>query len=211
MEFVKLKLGQNLNNKPQAVFVAITTEAKIWKGYDGISKEEEEMFVPLVLMIDRWDGCKGFFGGEVESDESLLDAAWREFSEESGSELSNKEKANSNIVSSIETENLVTHLIEIKVSLERMKEFLYGVNKAQHFLSEVSGVSAVQFINYKNKNSFDNYMKNNFALTVKEEIFDLIVFNGWDVKYGLNIDFNFKSWNKKREEKNSSLKQKKKN
>ena len=37
--------------------------------------------------------------------------------------------------------------------------------------------------------SFDNFIQNNFAPTVKEEISDLIIALGWEEKYGLPIDF----------------------
>ena len=39
------------------------------------------------------------------------------------------------------------------------------------------------------KKAFDNFIKNNFASTVKEEIADLISGLGWDKKYNLPTDF----------------------
>lgn len=65
-----IPLGTNSENMPQAVFVAIVSESKVWKHYQEISKEDRETLIPLVLMLQRWDGLKGFVGGEVEEGEN---------------------------------------------------------------------------------------------------------------------------------------------
>lgn len=177
----------NPNHKKQAVFLAIHSEAKIWHNYNEINKQEKQILVPLVLMIDRWDGCKGFIGGLVEENETLWQAAIRELKEEVDYDLHNDDILSQEFISSYEMDSLVTHLIAIEVSFEKLKEIMSSLNNAQHYLSEVAGISAIQFINYPHKKSFYNFMNNVFAPTVREEIIDLVLAKNWNYKYNINI------------------------
>lgn len=177
----------NPNHKKQASFLAIYSETTIWSSYNEINENEKQMIVPLVLMIDRWDGCKGFIGGIVEEHETILQAAIRELKEEIGYELQSEDILNQEFISSYELDNLVTHLIAIEVSFEKLKQIMSSFKNAQHYLSEVSGVSAIQFINYPHTKSFDNFSNSIFAPTVKEEIVDLVLAKNWNHKYNINI------------------------
>lgn len=179
--------GTNPNHKKQASFLAIYSEAKIWSSYNEINEDEKQIVVPLVLMIDRWDGCKGFIGGIVEKNETLLQAAIRELKEEVGYDLHNEEILSQEFISSYEMDSLVTHLTAIEVSFDKLKQIMSSLNNAEHYLSEVSGISAIQFINYSHKKSFDNFINSVFAPTVKEEIIDLILAKNWNYKYNINI------------------------
>jgi len=184
-----IELGSNSDNLPQAVFIALISEVKIWQTYDGISKEAQETSVPLVLMLQRWDGLKGFVGGEVEPEETLKETVSRECREEIGFNLTYTEIQSAGLVSSHQTDKLVTHLMAVHISPSRMIEAIKGASRAEHFMSETVAAMPVQFINYPHKKSFDNFIKNNFASTVKEEIADLILALGWDKTYSLPIDF----------------------
>lgn len=184
-----IELGSNPENQKQAVFVALTTESQVWKNYEGISDEAKQTVVPLVLMLQRWDGKQGFIGGEVEEGESLKDAVERECLEEIGLMLNDSELKSAKLISSHQTEKQVTHLMTISISPELMQEAVKGFSKAEHFMSETAGVMSIHFINYPHKKAFDNFIKNNFASTVKEEIADLISALGWDKKYNLPTDF----------------------
>lgn len=184
-----IQLGTNSENMPQAVFVAIISESKVWEKYQEIPEKGRETLVPLVLMLQRWDGLKGFVGGEVEAGESLKEAVFRECVEEIGLRLTTEEIDVARLVSSHQMENLVTHLMVVNVSPERMIEAVKGAIHAEHFMSETVAVMPVHFMNYYHKKSFDNFIQNNFAPTVKEEISDLIIALGWEEKYGLPIDF----------------------
>lgn len=184
-----ITLGSNPENMAQAVFVALVSESKVWKDYEGISAEARETVVPLVLMLQRWDGVKGFVGGEVEAGESLKEAVVRECQEEIGLVLNASEIAAARLVSSHQTNSRVTHLMAVEVSSERMVEAVKGAAGAEHFMSETVSVMPVHFINYSHKKAFDNFIQNNFASTVKEEIADLINALGWSEKYGLPVDF----------------------
>lgn len=182
-------LGSNPDNLPQAVFVALVSESKVWKNYQGVSEEARETVVPIVLMLQRWDGVKGFVGGEVEYGESLKEAVSRECIEEIGFVLSASEIEEAKLVSSHDMKKRVTHLMVVQVSPERMVDAVKGAHNAEHFMSETVAVMPVQFMNYPHKKAFDNFIKNNFASTVKEEISDLISELGWDKKYGLPTGF----------------------
>ncbi len=184
-----IKLGTNPENKPQAVFIALTSEIQVWKDYEGLSEVLKKTLVPVVLMVQRWDGLQGFAGGEVEEGESLKDAVERECFEEIGLMLNDSELESAKLVSSHQTEKQVTHLMTISISPELMQEAVKGFSKAEHFMSEIIAVMPIHFINYPHKKAFDNFVKNNFASTVKEEIADLISGLGWDKKYNLPTDF----------------------
>lgn len=190
MDQVKpIELGTNHNNKKEAAFIAVTCVSDIWRNYNEIPKELRNVKVPMVIMIDRWDGTKGFVGGNVEKGESLLNAALREFYEEVNYKIKPEQIIDSTIVASHETPKLVTHLINVEVSEDVIREILASAHKAEHFLSEVAGVSAIPFINYPNAPAFDNFIKNSFAKTVKEEIADLIITKKWHETFNLPIDF----------------------
>lgn len=184
-----IALGSNPDNMAQAVFVTLVSESQIWKAYEGVSAEARETVVPLVLMLQRWDGVKGFVGGEVEAGESLKEAVVRECQEEIGLVLNASEIAAARLVSSHQMKSRVTHLMVVEVSPERMVEAVKGAADAEHFMSETVSVMPVHFINYSHKKAFDNFIQNNFASTVKEEIADLINALGWSEKYGLPVDF----------------------
>lgn len=185
---ISITKGSNPNNKKQASFLAIYCEAKIWSHYSEINEKSKETTVPLLLMIDRWDGCKGFIGGIVEEGETLIQAAIRELKEEMGYDLKNEDILSQEFISSHEMINLVTHLTAIEVSFEKLKEIMASLVNAEHYLSEVSGVSAIQFINYPHKKSFDKFINSSFAPSVKEEIVDLVLAKNWNNKYNINID-----------------------
>lgn len=184
MNISKLEVGSNPNNKKQAVFIMAYAETDIWRNYDEVSKEAQKTIVPLVIMLQRWDGTIGFIGGNVDSGESLNSAAIREFSEESGYALSSDQIKKIDFVCSHETDNIVTHLMTIKVTEYVLRDILINSHKAKHFMSEGS-LFTTQMINYPHMKSFDNFMKNNFAITVKEQIMEVVDKLGWKEKYNL--------------------------
>lgn len=48
-----------------------------WKDYNEISLENRKTIVPLVLMLQRWDGTIGFIGGKIDPDENIFDTIIR--------------------------------------------------------------------------------------------------------------------------------------
>lgn len=186
---VPIELGTNPNNMKQGVFVALVCEKKVWEKYEGIAEEAKKTVVPVVLMLQRWDGFKGFPGGEVELFETLKEAALRECMEEIGLSLNEEEQESMTLVSSHQASKIVTHLFVISLPENRFNLAIKESINAEHYGSEVAGVLQVPFMNYPHKASFDNFIKNNFATSVKEEISDLITALEWDKKYNLPVNF----------------------
>lgn len=174
-----------MKEKKKAVFVAFTTIGKVWKSYNGISEKAKITDVPLVAMINRWDGLIGFPGGEVEKGEKLIEAAKREVFEEIGYQMTSDEYSNAVVIFEKETKDQISYLVEISVSFENMKYILSEFKNAEHYLSEITSVMATPVINYSHCPSFDNFMKNNFAQTVSEQLIELIRFKKWFSRYGL--------------------------
>lgn len=110
-------------------------------------------------MVQSWDGCKGFIGGNVDEGETLLTAL--------------------SPVCSHKTEKNVPHLFTGEISFTRMKQLIVNSVKSEHFMSEIVGLLPVPFINYPHKKSFDTFIKDQFAATVKEEIKELIKMKKW--------------------------------
>jgi U8 snoRNA-decapping enzyme len=180
----KIEEKTNPNNKKQAVFIMAYSETDIWRNYHGVSKEAQETIVPLVLMLQRYDGTIGFVGGQVDDGEDLLASAVREFKEETGYSLSSDQIRKFEFACSHETDKMVTHLMTIKVSEFVLKDIIANSYKAEHFMSEGT-LFTTHMINYPHMRSFDNFMKNNFAPTVKEEIMEVIEKLNWKEKYNL--------------------------
>ena len=80
--------------------------------------------------------------------------------------------------------NQATHLYALRVNEKEFRDILKGQHDAIHYLAEGT-CSAIHFINYPHNNSFDNFMLNNFAPTVKNEIKELVKFLNWSKKYNL--------------------------
>lgn len=175
----KIRLLSNPASIKEAVFVAFTTKHTIWENYHETTDEGRKFEVPLVLMIQRWDGCKGFIGGNVDEDETLLTALAREVKEESNFVMSEAEFLLLKPVCSHQTDHNVTHLFTVEISFERMRELIQKSMNATHFMSEVVGILPVPFVNYPHKKSFDNFIKDQFAETVKEEVKELIEMKKW--------------------------------
>lgn len=188
MNTEKIETGSISGNKQQAVFVMLYAETDIWRNYQEISESARKTIVPVVLMLQRWDGKIGFIGGNVEEGEDLLTAALREFKEEAGFVIKDEHLENMQLLCSHETKNLVTHLMGWKVPESVLREVLINNHKADHFMSEGT-LFTTQMINYSHTNTFDNFMKNNFSPTVKEEIAVVIDKLKWIDKYNLNKDF----------------------
>lgn len=158
----------------RAVFLALTSGGCIWRGYEGVDSSAESLHVPVVLMMLRWDGCFGFFGGHVEDGESLEVAVAREFEEESGSRLTDIEISSLECISEMQHGDLSVYLMHLGVELDRLKCVMAGVSRGQHYFQEVMGVVAVPLLDYSHKDSLTNFKKGAFAPTVLDQLEVLI-------------------------------------
>lgn len=179
-----IEKGSNISQKKEAVFVAIYTESEIYRNYDQIEIHYQDTVVPLVMFLNRFDGTLGFLGGNIDPGETLVEALIREIKEESGYSLTAMDRENLILVSSHEMKNQVTHFYALGVDINTFKNILKNQDQAEHYLAE-GNLFCTHFINYYHKNAFNNFMKNNFAVSVKEEVAQLIEHLDWDVKYNL--------------------------
>lgn len=176
--------GTNPLNKKQAVFLSIYCETEVYKDYEEVAFKYKNIKVPLVVFFNRFDGKMGFLGGAVESGESLVKALVREVREESGYKIKNVD--NLKLICSHDTPHLVTHMFALSVTFDELKTIVKNQYKAKHAFVEGT-IFTTHFINYDNAKPFDNFMQNNFALSVKEEIKELITALKWDKKYNIGV------------------------
>ena len=141
----KTKVGK-VNQEGNASFVAIYAKGfKPWANNLELSEEQQNTEVPIVLMLNRWDGRVGFIGGNVDNEESLIEAALRESKEEIN--LSN---VNESDLEPIVTHNfkagsktLSTHLFVKEVSLEEFSKIQNEIPNSKEFGVEVMGSNKV--------------------------------------------------------------------
>ena len=172
---IRIEKGSNPNQKKEAVFVAVSTEHAIWQNYEGVAKSNGA--VPLLLVMNRWDGKLGFIGGEVEEGETLLQALGREVWEESYLVMNEKKLE---LVCSHETPHLVTHLFSYRVDFPLFQKILLNQTHAPHFMIE-GMLFAAHMANYaEGKNALQNFMQHNLALSVREEMHELLDFLQWN-------------------------------
>lgn len=170
----------------KSAFIAIYCESNFYKNYEQISEDKKNYVLPLVIMLNRWDGKIGFIGGNIDDNEDDLTCIVRETEEEIGYTISQDLQKQIFFVCSHTYENKTTSLYALKVDETTFKEILKSQHNALHYLSEGTA-SAIHFVNYPHNASFDNFMQNNFAPTVKEEIFSLVKLLEWENKYNLTI------------------------
>lgn len=167
-----------------SVFISIYCESNFYKNYEGISETKKQSIIPLVLMMNRWDGKIGFIGGQVDENEDLLNALVREVKEETGFTLEAKHIQNINLVCKSKHKNNEISFFELSLDEFDFNHLLSHQHEAKHYLTE-GHLMTVHFINYEHMPSFDNFLKNNFSATAKDEIYKLISHLAWKEKYKL--------------------------
>ncbi len=124
-----------------------------------------------VLMINRSDGRFSFPGGSVEQGEDLVSAVQREVEEEI-----NHKPFHQNIVPvcshSIFTVDM--HLYCTFVNYQEMLQIQQNAFFAQHFNTEVTGINAVQLIDYEKERGLPHFLGNHFVDGVSEQLFVLV-------------------------------------
>lgn len=174
-----------MTKRIEGSFIAIVAkEARPYENYPHVEKRVADMNIPIVFMINRWDGKIGFPGGMVEEGETPLVAAIREAKEEIGLELTEDQlEFVVTTTESNEKRDLVTHLYAHFVSYEELINIGRRLTLAEHFGSEATGFVMIQCIDGK-KPIFSNFLKNHFPPTAKEQLealvasYDLVVEEG---------------------------------
>lgn len=123
--------------------------------------------VTLMLMTHRADNSLGFFGGKVEGNETLLEAAIREVEEEVGHVMTPSQIIDTKLVCSHKiSDKFHSHLFVCEVPIAD----LYGIQQtfftATHARCESAGASVCHI----HENSIDNLLDSSLAKTVREEI-----------------------------------------
>ena len=74
----------------ESAFIAIFCEDSFYRNYDYLTEDKRNFIIPLVLMLNRWDGKIGFIGGKIDEGESHLQCIIIELKEEIGYDLLNE-------------------------------------------------------------------------------------------------------------------------
>lgn len=135
-------------------------------------------------MMNRWDGKIGFIGGQVDDGENIIEALVREVKEETGFQLTPDNIKNINPICHSQYNDNHISFFELKLNEKDFYHLLSHQHEALHYLTE-GHLMTVHFINYEHMPSFDNFMKNNFSATAKDEILKLISHLAWKEKYKL--------------------------
>jgi U8 snoRNA-decapping enzyme len=149
--------------------VAYCNEAVI--PYEGATHK-----VPVVMMIDRWDGFVGFPGGKVEaSDESLIKALRREVFEEIGLSIG-QDYAEKNLepLATFKLGGAFIHSYALHMPYEEMKRVAANAFNSQHFGGEITGIKLTHITDYGNSQGFPQFLQNNFIATAKAELLTLV-------------------------------------
>ncbi|HCC07747.1 MAG TPA: hypothetical protein DEP72_06290 [Clostridiales bacterium] len=129
------------------------------------TNEQTEKFV---LMQLRHDGRLGFIGGGIEDGEEIEDGIIREVLEEASYGKINKINMKKLKTSIFEDKEIHTYIYD--ASKEEIEYIMTSQIKAQHFLDESFGFILVPVTLYQKWGVVDNFLKNIFSGTAKEEL-----------------------------------------
>ena len=172
--YTKIKTGLIEDWKSQSVFlIPFARECQVYKYYDETGPQQREIIIPLVLMQLRWDGTLGFLGGLVNKGEDLIKALIREAKEEFALIINKELSKEIKLLSTYGDDSINIHSYYLEVSYERIKEIQRNSFGAKHFYSENQGCILPQIADFKGE-GIKKFLTNNFYLTAKEELKDLI-------------------------------------
>lgn len=151
---------------------------------------EKGSVVPVIAMINRWDGRIGFLGGKVEAGETLAEAAAREAHEaheEAGIDFDvhilEEETYVDLYIADLQPivshefqagkEPLKTHLFAIEVP--KVENLIELMDLAFFDLGETVGVTLVYVGDFGKGKGFPKFLKNQMASSVREELCELIL------------------------------------
>ena len=174
MMYTKIKTGLIEEGKSQSVFLILfARECQVYKYYDETDPEKRGTLIPLVLMQLRWDGTLGFPGGLVNKGEDLIKALIREAEEEFAFIINEKLSKEIKLLSTYADDSIDIHSYYLEVNYEKIKEIQENSFRAKHFYSENQGCILPQIADFKGE-GIKKFLTNNFYLTAKEELKNLI-------------------------------------
>ena len=172
--FTKIKTGLIESGKSQSVFlIPFAKGCQVYKYYYETGIGQREILISLVLMQLRWDGTLGFSGGLVNKGEDLMSALVRESEEEFALIINEKLSKNIKQLSTYADDSENIHSYYLEVDYEKIKEMERNAHRAKHFYSENQGCILPQIADFKGQ-GIKKFLTNNFYLTSKEELKDLI-------------------------------------
>ena len=143
----------------------------------GIWTENKDLY--HILLLNRWDGRIGFAGGligDTDANETPENTIVRECKEEIGYDVKEKNiKVEYKNVYNKQNGKLTLYFADLKISYEEFMNVLTNIHKAEHFLYEVNGyvvftISKKDIKNYKEHKVYKNFIKNNLATDVENEL-----------------------------------------
>jgi len=168
---IKIPTLSNPNHKKECAFVAMISSYPVWKGYEGINKEQQNIIIPIAFMINRSDGKIGFPGGIVEENEKIHTAAVREVHEEIGVLLSEDE-----LIPFVSFEfDVVGHLFLVEKEYNFLFNLFPDMIRAKHFGSEITGGLLAQLYDYKNQKGITSLLHSSLAPCVREELIEIMI------------------------------------
>ena len=159
--------------KRKVVFLAIYNQGtKLYKNYPKTEKIDNNLVIPTVLLLNRWDGKIGFPGGHVEEGEDILVALKRELKEEINYTLTETPT----LINIIEASSSILHFFALECSsFSDMKNIVRSATQADHFGSEVTGTMLQHLTTYKDQKGLEAFLSGtNLIYGVKDEIKDLL-------------------------------------
>lgn len=156
-------------------FLAIVAkDARPYENYPHVDKRVSDMEIPIILMINRWDGKIGFPGGTIDAGETALQAVIREAIEEIDAEFEPDELEYVGVTRYEDDRiDLTTHLYAYFTDYEELKDIALGITEAEHFGSEATGFVMIQCVDSK-KGGYSEFLKNNFPPTAREQLENLV-------------------------------------
>lgn len=177
MKKCKLVEFGTLNPNKNAVFLAIYLKNKCYKGYPHTSEDIQNTTFCQLLFVNRWDGSKGFVGGNIDEGEDLITALKREVLEEINFNITEQHTLKE--ICSHDCGNINTHLYSLEINLEEKHSILSHAHFGKDYEAEICGLLFQHIFRNKDNNiekaCFDRFLnKNFFAKSVKEEVEILI-------------------------------------
>lgn len=178
----RIDFGTNPNGANESVFLALHGRHTVYQGVEWVPEMYQDMQIPLLLMLHRWDGMIGFPGGNVNPGEDLKTALIREVNEEIRFVVDAEDLVP--VVSyEVEGKNRVTHLYQATVDFEVLKAAQSSAWDAKDYLTEITGVFLAHMMasrgGYTGMKGVPALLASPMPPTAREQLMVLGLENGW--------------------------------